>query len=153
MLLLYSKPIPLKLLKLLDQHQILKNPSIPAITYDTSRHSNITSPIWALSVNLIWNLHALDILITHRLNGKNYLQWSSFVPISSVVKEKVITLPALLILLPSLIQIQLGTGNWLINIMNLKIGQNFMFYSTAKEILGSIKETYSTWWILLNFSR
>ncbi|KAK2968523.1 hypothetical protein RJ640_022768 [Escallonia rubra] len=33
--------------------------------------------------------------------------------------------------------------SWLINTMNLEIGQNFMFYGTAKEIWENVKETYS----------
>lgn len=57
---------------------LLKNPSMPAITSDTSSHSNITSPIWALSLDLIWNLNVLDILIT----GQRL--WQKLSPVVSI---------------------------------------------------------------------
>ncbi|KAK3022402.1 hypothetical protein RJ639_047376 [Escallonia herrerae] len=33
--------------------------------------------------------------------------------------------------------------SWLINMMNLEIGQNFIFYGTAKEVWENVEETYS----------
>ncbi|KAK2974112.1 hypothetical protein RJ640_025461 [Escallonia rubra] len=86
----------------------------------------------------------------HKLNGLNYLQWSQsvFMFISGKGKEDYLTGT---IETPSKDDPSYKKWNsenhmvmsWLINTMNLEIGQNFMFYGTAKEIWENVKETYS----------
>ncbi|KAK3012421.1 hypothetical protein RJ639_010652 [Escallonia herrerae] len=86
----------------------------------------------------------------HKLNGLNYLQWSQsvFMFISGKGKEDYLTGT---IETPSKDDPSYKKWNsenhmvmsWLINTMNLEIGQNFKFYETAKEIWENFKETYS----------
>ncbi|KAK3041977.1 hypothetical protein RJ639_002285 [Escallonia herrerae] len=86
----------------------------------------------------------------HKLNGLNYLQWSQsvFMFISGKGKENYLTGT---IETPSKDDPNYKKWNsenhmvmsWLINTMNLEIGQNFMFYGTAKEIWENVKETCS----------
>ncbi|KAK3021699.1 hypothetical protein RJ639_046549 [Escallonia herrerae] len=86
----------------------------------------------------------------HKLNGLNYLQWSQsvFMFISGKGKEDYLTGT---IETPSKDDPNYKKWNsenhivmsWLINTMNLEIGQNFMFYGTAKEVWENVKETYS----------
>ncbi|KAK2975560.1 hypothetical protein RJ640_011573 [Escallonia rubra] len=86
----------------------------------------------------------------HKLNGLNYLQWSQsvFMFISGKGKEDYLTGT---IETPSKDDPSYKKWDsenhmvmsWLINTMNLEIGQNFMFYGTAKEIWENVKETYS----------
>lgn len=86
----------------------------------------------------------------HKLNGQNFLQWSKSVMMFICGKGKDDHLT--------------GDGtpskkedpkfkawksensmvmSWLINSMNDEIGENFMFYGTAKEIWDAARETYS----------
>ncbi|KAK3023749.1 LOW QUALITY PROTEIN: hypothetical protein RJ639_044458 [Escallonia herrerae] len=86
----------------------------------------------------------------HKLNGLNYLQWSQsvFMFISGKGKEDYLTGT---IETPSKDDPNYKKWNsenhmvmsWLINTMNLEIGQNFMFNGTAKEVWENVKETYS----------
>lgn len=93
----------------------------------------------------------LTHLITgHKLNGQNYNQWVRSVTIflqgkgregyitgDSKCPEKGDT---------NLQKLQLENSQvmtWLLNTMTNEIGENFMFYDTAKDIWDAVKETYS----------
>ncbi|CAI8601215.1 unnamed protein product [Vicia faba] len=93
----------------------------------------------------------LTHLITcHKLNGQNYIQWIRLVKIflEGKGREGYTTGGSKCL--------EKGDKNfqkwklensqvmsWLLNTMTNEIGENFMFYDTAKEIWDAVKETYS----------
>ncbi|KAH9678974.1 retrovirus-related pol polyprotein from transposon RE1 [Citrus sinensis] len=91
------------------------------------------------------------LIISHKLNGKNYLQWSQSVLmfISGKCKDEYLTGE---IEIPEKgdpkYRLWKSDNNmimsWLINSMNNDIGENFLLYGTAKEIWDAAKETYSS---------
>ena len=92
------------------------------------------------------------ILITsHKLNGHNYLQWSQSVMMFVCGKGRDDFLTGATAA-PKQDDPNFRTWNaannmvmsWLINSMNNEIGENFLLYSTAKEIWDAAKETYSS---------
>ena len=117
----------------------------------TSSPSNVTSPAEDVASQSHMNSLSSVMPITgHKLNGKNYLQWSQSVLmfISGKGKDDYLTSTDNPPSKSDPKYKQWKSENhmvmsWLINTMNLEIGQNFMFYSTAKEIWDSVKETYS----------
>jgi len=86
----------------------------------------------------------------HKLNGPNFIQWERSVCIFLQGKGK-----ERYILGdpkqpekgdPNLQKWQLENSlvmSWLLNTMTNEIGENFMYYDTAKEIWDAVKETYS----------
>ncbi|KAH7543898.1 hypothetical protein JRO89_XS15G0055500 [Xanthoceras sorbifolium] len=86
----------------------------------------------------------------HKINGKNYLQWSQSVLMYIRGREKT---NYLFVDLATLEETNPGykrwmTENimimsWLVNSMTTEIGENFILYYTAKEIWDATKEIYS----------
>ncbi|GAV56647.1 UBN2_3 domain-containing protein [Cephalotus follicularis] len=86
----------------------------------------------------------------HRLNGQNYPQWSQSVMmfISGKGKDEYLTGAAAP---PPMGDPKFKSWraennmvmSWLINSMDTEIGQNFLFYGSAKEIWDAAKEIYS----------
>ncbi|KAK2970862.1 hypothetical protein RJ640_022304 [Escallonia rubra] len=122
-----------------------------AMTSEISISSNYSSIPGVSGLPTHGNSESSILPITgHKLNGLNYLQWSQsvFMFISGKGKEDYLTGT---IETPSKDDPSYKKWNsenhmvmsWLINTMNLEIGQNFMFYGTAKEIWENVKETYS----------
>lgn len=86
----------------------------------------------------------------HKLNGQNFIQWERSVRIflQGKGKEGYISgdpkQPEQEG--PNLKKWQLENSlvmSWLLNTMTNEIGENFMYYDTAKEIWDAVKETYS----------
>lgn len=101
------------------------------------------------SANSLAEGHALPIT-GHKLNGQNYNQWVRSVKIylQGKGKEGYITGDSKC---PkkgdsNLEKWQLENSlvmSWLLNTMTNEIGENFMYYDTAKEMWDAVKETYS----------
>jgi hypothetical protein len=87
----------------------------------------------------------------HKLNGHNYLQWSSSVIMFICGKGRDDYLTGEVII-PEKNDPKFRTWktenhmvmSWLINSMTNKIGENFLLYGTAKEIWNATRETYSS---------
>jgi hypothetical protein len=87
----------------------------------------------------------------HKLNGYNYLQWSSSVMmfICGKGRDEYLTGD---IIIPEKNDPMFRTWktenhmvmSWLINSMTNEIGENFLLYGTAKEIWEAARETYSS---------
>lgn len=86
----------------------------------------------------------------HKLNGQNYTQWVRTVKIflQGKGKEGYITGDSKSPEKgdPNLNKWQLENSlvmSWLLNTMTNEIGENFLYYDTAKEMWDAVKETYS----------
>lgn len=94
---------------------------------------------------------ASPLITSHKLNGHNYLQWpqSMMMYICGRGKDGYITGE---VTTPQKSDSKFKTWkaenhmvmSWLINSMNNDIGENFLLYGTAKEILDAARETYSS---------
>ncbi|KAK2972599.1 hypothetical protein RJ640_007068 [Escallonia rubra] len=121
------------------------------MTSEISISSNDSSVLGVGGLPTHGNSESSVLPITgHKLNGLNYLQCSQsvFMFISGKGKEDYLTGTIETPSKDDPIYKKWNPENhmvmsWLINTMNLEIGQNFMFYETAKEICENVKETYS----------
>lgn len=86
----------------------------------------------------------------HKLNGKNYLEWSQSIImficgkgkdeyLTSTTKSPAINDPKF----KSWKAENNMVMSWLINSMNNDVGENFLLYETTSEIWNAAKETYS----------
>ena len=90
-------------------------------------------------------------IIPHKLNGQNYLQWSQSMMmfISGRSKDEYLTEN---ISKPDSTSAEYKTWraennmvmSWLINSMTTEIGENFLLYTTAKDIWDAARETFSS---------
>lgn len=101
------------------------------------------------SANSLAEGHVLPIT-SHKLNGQNYNQWMRSVKIYLQGKGK----KGYIIgdsKYPKKEDSNLGKWqlennlvmSWLLNTMTNEIGENFMYYNTAKDMWDVMKETYS----------
>ena len=98
------------------------------------------------------NSENLSLLITsHNLNGQNFLQWSQSVWMFICGRGKEDYLIGEISIPkkddPSYKKWKAENHqimSWLINSMNVDIGENFLLYETAQEIWESVKEIYSS---------
>ncbi|RVX10421.1 Retrovirus-related Pol polyprotein from transposon TNT 1-94 [Vitis vinifera] len=89
-------------------------------------------------------------IIGHKLNGQNFIQWAQSVRIFICGKGKEEYLTGAIVQPkeddPGYRTWKLENSmvmSWLINSMTNDIGENFMYYGTAKEIWDAARETYS----------
>ncbi|XP_062098824.1 uncharacterized protein LOC133804698 [Humulus lupulus] len=93
---------------------------------------------------------AIYLVTSHKLNGHNYLQWSQSVMMYIGGKGKKDYLTGG-IEIPKVDDPTYKSWkadnhmikSWLINSMNNDIGENFLLYSTAKELWDAVKDSYS----------
>ncbi|KAG5219081.1 Retrovirus-related polyprotein from transposon [Salix suchowensis] len=116
-----------------------------------SSTSEVTSKTGKLPNTVSPGTENSSLLITcHKLNGYNYLQWSSSVMmfICGKGRDDYLTGEATM---PGKEDPQFRNWktenhmimSWLINSMTNEIGENFLLYGTAKEIWDAARETYS----------
>ncbi|KAK6129039.1 hypothetical protein DH2020_037219 [Rehmannia glutinosa] len=90
-------------------------------------------------------------MTSHKLTGHNYLQWSQSMMMSICGRGREDYLTGA-ISQPSSTNPQFKTWraennlvmSWLINSMTTEIGENFLLYSTAKEIWDAARDTFSS---------
>ena len=102
-----------------------------------------TSPEMAVEISV-------HLITNHKFNGQNFVQWSHSVMlfISGKDKEEYLTGDAIQ---PEEKDLKFKTWkkensmvmSWLINSMNNEMGENFMYYKTAKEMWDAVKRSYS----------
>ncbi|XP_024030846.1 uncharacterized protein LOC112094389 [Morus notabilis] len=121
--------------------------------FEVSSHSDQTSaPQNSRHFGNSGNSENLSPLITsHKLNGQNFLQWSQSVRmfICGRGKEDYLTgeIPILKKDDPGYKKWKVENHqimSWLVNSMNVDIGENFLLYETAQEIWEAVRETYSS---------
>ncbi|CAH9101463.1 unnamed protein product [Cuscuta europaea] len=116
---------------------------------DSSHTSNPTSQISPMT-NYESPIHSSMLITSHRLNGKNYLEWSQSVKLAIDGRGKLGYLTGEI---KSKLPGEEGYSTWrsenslvivwLLSSMEASIAKPHMFMKTAKEVWDSIKETYS----------
>ena len=118
--------------------------------FEVSSHSDQASTV-PNSGNFGTFENIVLLITSHKLNGQNFLQWSQFVRMFFCGRgnEDYLTGKIPIPKKDDPCYKKWKAENhqimsWLINSMNVDIGENFLLYETAHEIWEVVRETYSS---------